>query len=730
MDNTDAKPNLTEEEKAKKYADRFGLSFVRLTGKEIPYDIISIIPEHVAKEFEILVYEKAAGTPETLKIAVADPERLKKKAPEVLSELKKEKGINFELAITTLDDFHYGLKFYQKSEEKEVPTLRQDVGGTGSRPEPVSPSQGGGVGKEGHVQKNGKYPLVDLAGMKISQDVLNKFPKEVAEKYQMIVFEALSNGNAIKVALVDPENPEASEILNFIKDRNNLEIEKFQTSVIDFRKAIKLYGEPVIKEEKAIDEKIIAKPKVEAEPIKEEKTVLAEHAPEVKQEEVKSDEPETKKGEEPIIKPVGLAEDAEEKNLDNFLPGGIRNTEDLTKIIKTGFIPKIVAGMIYLAVKSEASDIHIEAEEKEMRLRYRIDGILKDIMKMPLSLHPPIISRIKILARLKIDEQRIPQDGRIDVTVAKREIDLRISTLPTIHGEKVVMRVLDKSSGIYTLEKLGFSGINLARVEKSMKAPYGIILATGPTGSGKSTSLYAILETISTPEVNVVTLEDPVEYELQGINQCQIKPKIGFGFAEGLRSVVRQDPNIIMVGEIRDTETADLATHAALTGHLVLSTLHTNDAAGALPRLINMGVEPFLITSSINVIMAQRLVRRICSSCKQEQKVPEPTIKEIQENIAKAGSKELEVYKDKPLKFYEGKGCAECGGDGYKGRIGLYEVLEMSEKIEDLAVRKMPASEIQKQAILEGMITMKQDGIMKALQGLTTLDEVFRVTAN
>jgi len=722
MADTNTKSNLTEEEKAKKYADRFGLPFVSLKDKEIPHDVISIIPEHVAKEFEILVYEKSAGTPETLKIAVADPERLKKKAPEVLSELKKEKGINFQLAITTSDDFHYGLKFYQKAEKKE-PSREPQL----------------------DVKKSGKYPLVDLSGIKIPEEVLNKFPQEVAEKYQMIVFEAEEKENAIKVALVDPENPEATEILNFIKERNNLKIEKFKTTLTDFRQAVKLYGKPAVtlsEDSHKLDElekmkKPVLQPEVEIVPPqikpkdKEERTVLAEHAPEVKSEEVKSDEPEVKGEEgETAIKPVGLAEHAEEKNLDNLLPGGIRNTEDLIKIVKTGFIPKIVAGIIYLAVKTEASDIHIEGGEKEMRLRYRIDGILQDIMKMPLSLHPPIISRIKILARLKIDEQRIPQDGRIDVTVAKREIDLRVSTLPTINGEKVVMRVLDKSSGIYTLEKLGFSGVNLARVEKSIKAPYGIILATGPTGSGKSTSLYAILEEISTPSVNVVTLEDPVEYELSGINQCQIKPKIGFGFAEGLRSVVRQDPNIIMVGEIRDVETASLATQAALTGHLVLSTLHTNDAAGALPRLINMGVEPFLITSSVNVIMAQRLVRRICPACKHEIKLPEAIMKEVADEINKAESKEIAIYKDKPLKFYEGKGCTECGGDGYKGRIGLYEVLEMSEKIEDLAVKKMPASEIQKQAVAEGMITMKQDGILKALQGLTTLDEVLRVTTS
>jgi type IV pilus assembly protein PilB len=309
-------------------------------------------------------------------------------------------------------------------------------------------------------------------------------------------------------------------------------------------------------------------------------------------------------------------------------------------------------------------------------------------------------------------------------------VDLRISTLPTVHGEKIVMRILDKSSAILNLSKLGFTGLNLKRIEDNIHKPYGIILATGPTGSGKSTTLYAILGEISLPGVNVVTLEDPVEYEIPGINQCQIRPKIGFGFADGLRSILRQDPNIIMVGEIRDSETASLATHAALTGHLVLSTLHTNDAAGALPRLINMGVEPFLITSSINVIVAQRLVRRICDKCKQPKNIRETVLAGLKKEIDNSTNPELAIYKNKPLKFYEGKGCAECNGKGFKGRLGIYEVMTMSDKIEELVVKKMPSSSIQEEAVKEGMITMKQDGLIKSLQGLTTIDEVLRVTTS
>jgi len=513
--------------------------------------------------------------------------------------------------------------------------------------------------------------------------------------------------------------------------------EKKEAKPLKPPKAIEEKAQPQPSEtEKEKEEKIISKQPAEtgkdlgaSETASKEEVVLAEEAPEIKPEEVRTEvKKEEEGGEAPAIVPMGLAEQAEEKNLDTMLPGGVRNTETLSRIVKTGFIPKIVAAIIYLAVKSEASDIHIEAMAKELRLRYRIDGILRDIIKMPLNLHPPIISRVKILARLKIDEQRIPQDGRFEVLVDKKEIDLRVSSLPTAHGEKIVMRVLDKSTGIYTLEKLGLADENLKRVKENISKPYGIILATGPTGCGKSTTLYAILGKISTSEVNIITLEDPIEYEIEGINQCQIRPKIGFGFAEGLRSVVRQDPNVIMVGEIRDAETANLATHAALTGHLVLTTLHTNDAAGALPRLINMGVEPFLITSSINAIIAQRLVRKICPKCRQKTKIPSTILEEIKKEIRRSHNKELEKYKDKELKFYQGKGCAECGGDGYKGRIGLFEVLVMSDKIEDLAVKKMPASEIEEQAVKEGMLTMKQDGFLKALQGITTIDEVLRVT--
>jgi type II secretory ATPase GspE/PulE/Tfp pilus assembly ATPase PilB-like protein len=379
-----------------------------------------------------------------------------------------------------------------------------------------------------------------------------------------------------------------------------------------------------------------------------------------------------------------------ESDLSSVLKEEVSSEDQLKKIIDSATIPVIVAAMINFALHKRASDIHIEPTEKEVRLRFRIDGILYDIMSMPRYFRSALISRVKIMSKLKIDEQRVPQDGRFDVVFSKQKIDVRVSTLPTIFGEKVAMRLLDKSAGLYTLEELGLSGSNLKRLEENILKPYGIILATGPTGSGKSTTLYAILKRISNPSVNIITLEDPVEYEIPGVNQCLVKPKIGFSFAEGLRSVLRQDPNIIMVGEIRDSETANLGVQAAMTGHLVLSSLHTNNASGAIPRLVNMKVEPFLITSTVSAIIAQRLVRRICQHCKQEVKLHqevEMKVRSALENLQ--GTDSLPANLE--YKFYQGKGCSECHL-GYAGRIGLYEIMVMSDELEKLTVQNRPTS--------------------------------------
>ncbi len=416
-----------------------------------------------------------------------------------------------------------------------------------------------------------------------------------------------------------------------------------------------------------------------------------------------------------------------DRDIGKLIPDDVHDIPALKSIIDESNVPKIVAAIINYALNNRASDIHVEPENKILRVRCRIDGILRDIAKMSLSLHPPFVSRVKILAGLKIDESRIPQDGRFDVSFLKREVDVRVSTLPTVHGEKVMMRILDKGQGILSLEDLGMQGSAFDLTVSTISRPHGIILSTGPTGSGKSTTLYAIINRINIPGINIVTLEDPVEYEIPGVNQCQVKPDIGFTFASGLRSVLRQDPNVIMVGEIRDSETANMSTHAALTGHLVLSTLHTNDSAGALPRLENMGVEPFLITSSINLIVAQRLVRRICPKCREEMKAPQKLYDEVLVELNKISPNNTKdrLRIPRELKLYYGKGCSECD-QGYKGRIGIFEVLEMTPEIEDLAVDRKPASDIRSAAIRAGMITMRQDGIIKAFQGFTTIDEVFQ----
>lgn len=420
-----------------------------------------------------------------------------------------------------------------------------------------------------------------------------------------------------------------------------------------------------------------------------------------------------------------------EMEIGSLLEADIKSEQELKDILTKKYIPQVVAAIINYALFLRSSDVHIEAGAKDLRIRYRVDGILRDIAKLPLEMHPPVISRIKILAKMKIDETRIPQDGRFDVIFKRKQVDVRVSALPTVHGEKMVLRVLDKDQSVLSLEDLGMVGRAFEITVENIAKPYGIILSTGPTGSGKSTTLYAILNRISTPSVNIITLEDPVEYEIQGVNQCQIKPAIGFSFAEGLRSVLRQDPNVVMVGEIRDGETAAMATHAALTGHLVLSTLHTNDASGALPRLTNMGVEPFLITSSINEIIAQRLVRRICPKCKEEMKVPQTLIDSIKRELDTIPRhNKVDIARIRPdFKFYHGVGCNECN-NGYKGRVGIFEVLRMTENIESLAIDKRSANDIAEASKQDGMITMRQDGLIKSLEGITTIDEVYRATSN
>ncbi|MCE5193928.1 MAG: Flp pilus assembly complex ATPase component TadA [Nitrospiraceae bacterium] len=379
-------------------------------------------------------------------------------------------------------------------------------------------------------------------------------------------------------------------------------------------------------------------------------------------------------------------------------------------------IVKLVTTIISQAIKDRASDVHIEPYAESLRVRFRIDGKLHDIMKPPKHLHAGMLSRIKILSGMDIAEKRIPQDGRFPMNIDNRQFDLRASTLPTLYGEKMVLRLLEKTSGLPQLKlgDLGFSEDTLRAYEKLISKPYGFVLSTGPTGSGKTTTMYASLRNISASEQNIITIEDPIEYNLPDINQVQINPKAGLTFASGLRSILRQDPDIIMIGEIRDVETASIATHAALTGHLVLSTLHTNESVGAIARLIDMGVEPFLITSSLIGVLGQRLVVKICPYCKESYTTELDILKTI-------------GIKGKTL-LYRGKGCRECRSTGYLGRDGLYELLSISESIKKLIIEKATASEIKAQAVKEGFRTMRQEGLLKVAAGITTLEEVLRVT--
>lgn len=421
----------------------------------------------------------------------------------------------------------------------------------------------------------------------------------------------------------------------------------------------------------------------------------------------------------------GLSPEVTEALKEYKLPKSQKPIEDFGSVIKEAPIAKIVSTILEFALKSRASDVHIEAEEVKTRVRYRIDGVLYEKLVLPKSIHEALVSRIKILSEMKIDEKRIPQDGRFGFKLGVEEVDLRVSALPTVHGEKIVMRLLKKTGGIPVLSELGLRGPQYRDLEEAITKPYGIILVTGPTGSGKTTTLYSVLSRLNTPTVNILTLEDPIEYQIQGINQVQINPQAGLTFATGLRSFLRQDPNIILVGEIRDKDTTQLAIQAALTGHLVFSTLHTNDASTSIPRLIDLGGEPFLIASVLNASVAQRIVRKVCEHCK-EIYTPQPDIvQDIKSVLGDIFPKSIKKIED--IKLTRGKGCQQCNTTGYFGRIGIFEVLKISSTINKMILQQKTAKEIEEEAKKYGLIVMKQDGYLKALEGITTIEEVLRV---
>lgn len=502
-------------------------------------------------------------------------------------------------------------------------------------------------------------PFIDLASVSFSPQAIGFLSRAVVERFALIPFLYDEKTNTLSVAMANPVDLEA---LAFVRQKTGLVIKAFAASPSAVTTAInQQYHEELVGE-------------------------------------------------------VGEAI----KETEEYTQKKVVDSTQLGQSIQEAPIAKIVSTILEYAVNSRASDVHIEPQADRLRVRYRIDGILYDKLSLPRNVQDSLTSRIKILSELKIDEHRLPQDGRFNFKVGENEVDLRVSTIPTVKGEKIVMRLLRKSGGIPTLQELGITGVSLRSIETAILRPHGIILVCGPTGSGKTTTLYAILSRLNTTRVNIVSLEDPVEYEIPGVNQVQINPPVGLTFASGLRSFLRQDPNIILVGEIRDKETTDLGLQAALTGHLVFSTLHTSNAAGALPRLLDLGAEGFLLSSTVNAIVGQRIVRHICPHCKEAYVPPPALMTEIKQILGN-------LYTKPEINLYRGKGCNECANLGYLGRIGIYEVLTITEKISRLILEHADANAIEKQAMADGMITMKQDGYLKVLAGQTTIEEVLRV---
>lgn len=536
------------------------------------------------------------------------------------------------------------------------------------------------------VAKISSVPYVNLTDATISQQVLSLLPQDVAERYMAVPLGELGgeSGSAkrLAIAMLDANNVQA---VDFLANKIQRPLKVYMASEQGIRHVLEQY-----------------------------KTDLAE-------------------GVGAAIT-AAVSDDKTARDADGGNAPIIRQDSPISRALNT---------ILEYAARSRASDIHIEPTEHDLRIRCRIDGVLREIMKLPKSIEPALISRIKILSNLKIDEHRIPQDGQFAVHAAGKDVDLRIAISPVVWGEQVIVRLLDKSGSSFKLEEMGYAGRALRNIRAGIAKPNGMVLTSGPTGSGKSTSLYALIQEIKNDTVNIVTLEDPVEYKMAGVNQIQVNTDVGLTFATGLRSILRQDPDIVMVGEIRDKETANLAVQAALTGHLVFSTLHTNSAAGVLPRLLDMGIEPFLIASTVNTIIGQRLVRRlgpdkesVAADARQIASINETvgmllpkTAAEVARVSEDLGYKDLPLANQNTYTLMQGKDSPQSPG-GYKGRVGLYEVMSVTENIQNLIVKHATSAEIQRQAIAEGMVTMRQDGYLKALQGLTTMEEVNRVAAN
>src|SRR6266542_1708093 len=538
-------------------------------------------------------------------------------------------------------------------------------------------------------------PSVNLDLFQIDEPVLRLMPKEVAQKYSVLPLSRV--GATLTLAMVDPTNVFAMDDIKFM---TGLNVEPVVVAEASVAQAIaKYYGTSREIELAAVIEEAAFEAAVKGS----NGNGGITHADLVSLDSIDFDND--------LTEDIQVLDDNEEIDLST-----------LSRMSEDAPVVRLVNVLLVDALRRGASDIHIEPYEKELRIRFRIDGVLYDVMHPPLKLRDAIISRVKIMAKLDISEKRLPQDGRIKIKVKvdsrSRELDFRVSTLPTLFGEKVVLRLLDKENLMLDMTKLGFEPESLVKFQRNISKPYGMVLVTGPTGSGKTNTLYSALQSLNTVQTNIMTAEDPVEFNLPGVNQVQMKEQIGLNFAAALRSFLRQDPNIIQVGEIRDFETAEIAIKAALTGHLVLSTLHTNDAPSTISRLMNMGIEPFLVATSVNLIQAQRLIRRICKDCRKEHPTPVEVLEEI-------GFAPEEASK---LKTYKGKGCSSCNDTGYKGRIGLYEVMEITDEIRELILIGASALELRKKSIEDGMISLRESGLQKIRNGVTTIEEVLRET--
>ncbi|KPJ71797.1 hypothetical protein AMJ50_00465 [Parcubacteria bacterium DG_74_3] len=519
--------------------------------------------------------------------------------------------------------------------------------------------------------ENLKIPLKEIEASEAPLETLELIPEETARHYNMIPL--TKKDKVLEIGMVYPEDLKAQEALNFLARQGGFTYKVFLITPNTLNKFLKQYRTLKREVGRALEE---LETELEAARVE--------------------------------VRPRTVAE--------------------FERLAEEAPITKIVAVILRHAVEGDASDVHIEPTREKLKIRFRLLGFLHSSIFLPLRIHPAVVARVKILSNLKIDETRIPQDGRFSTKINGKDVDFRVSTLPTTLGEKVAIRVLDPAVGLKNFEELGLEGRNFKIMQEAIQKPYGMLLATGPTGCGKTTTLYAILRLLNNEGVNIVTLEDPVEYFIEGINQSQVKPEIGYNFSIGLRHILRQDPDIIMVGEIRDSDTAALATHAALTGHVVLSTIHTSNSLGVIPRLIDLGVQPYLIPSSLSVAIAQRLVRRLCDSCKKEKKPPEKIKDLILKEIAELPPDIQRDFKiPKTLKIWEAQGCKECGNSGFTGRIGLFEVLSMTEQLSEIILKEPSETKIFQEAKRQGMITMKQDGILKVLSGVTTIEEVLRV---